>query len=153
MNQFLKKITRNKRGFTLLEIILVSVLGALVFLSALEIYLQVWNTIEISRKNFREIAELRNAVYWISHDLYRAESVSTASSDKLIINTNNKTVIYILDKKSLVRYEDSSKRTIAEGITLANFSAAEQKNGILVTIQLKGQKKGVRTCIWIYQKN
>ncbi|MGB9801386.1 MAG: PulJ/GspJ family protein [Arcobacter sp.] len=153
MNQFLKRTAHNKQGYTLLEIILVSVLGTLILLSALEIYLQVWNSTETNRKIFREVVELRKAIYWISHDLNRAKDVSTPSSDKLIINTANNTIIYVLDKKTLVRYEDGLKRTIAEGIMFVNFSIAEQKNGTMVTVQIKGQKKGVRTCVWIYAKN
>lgn len=143
----------NRRGFTLLEVILVASLAALVLLAALEISWRVWNVVGTSRENFNEDAELRNAVYWVTRDLRRTEAVNTAIPGKLVISTANKTIVYMLDNESLTRNENNSQRIVAKGITAANFSAKEQDSGILVTAEFRGQKRGIRTCVLVHTRH
>jgi len=147
------QIMHNRRGFTLLEVILVASLAALVLLAALEISWRVWNVVGTSRENFNEDAELRNAVYWVTRDLRRTEAVNTAIPGKLVISTANKTIVYMLDNESLTRNENNSQRIVAKGITAANFSAKEQDSGILVTAEFRGQKRGIRTCVLVHTRH
>ena len=148
-----RHIMHNRRGFTLLEVILVASLAALVLLAGLEISWRVWSVVGTSRENFNEDAELRNAVYWVTRDLRRAEAVNTAVPGRLAVSTASKTIVYTFDNKSLIRNENNSQRIVAKGITAADFSAKEQDGGILVIAEFKGQKRGIRTCVWIYTGN
>jgi len=152
MLRFKKQIIHNNRGFTLLEVILVSGLAALVFIAALEISWRTWSVVGTNREHFNEDAELRNAIHWVTRDLRRTETVTTAIQDKLVIDTANQIITYTLVNDTLIRSKNNSQRIIAKGIKYVNFSAEEQDNNMLVTAEFRGQKRGVRTCVLVYIK-
>lgn len=150
MIQLLVRMVRDKYGFTLIEVALAAGLTVLVLLAALEVSWRVWGLVGISSVNFNENAELRNATYWVTRDLRRAETIDAAIPGRLVITAGNNTIVYTLDGDSLVRGEGNSRRTVAKGITVADFSADKRDGGVLVAAEFKGQKGGVRTCVWVY---
>jgi hypothetical protein len=150
MYRFLVRATRDSRGFTLAEAVLAAGLAVLVLLAALEVSWRVWGLVGSSRARFDEEAELRNAAYWVTRDLRRAEAVDGAAPGRLELTVGGNTVAYTLDGGSLVREEGGTKRAVARGLAAADFSAEERDGGVLVTAEFRGQKGGVRACAWVY---
>lgn len=145
-------VIKEKHGFTLLEVILAAVLGSLILISTLEVYIHVWDAVKITRERFIENSELQKAVYYVTHDLRRAEAVEIPAPDKLIIKTFDSTIMYELKNEALVRTENNQERITAEGITAVYFSLDNYSQGNLITIKFRGQKKEVVTGVWIYTK-
>jgi len=151
MYRFLARVTRGSRGFTLAEAVLAAGLAVLVLLAALEVSWRVWGLVGSSRARFNEDTELRNAAYWVTRDLRRAEAVGNATAGRLDLTLADGTAVsYALDGGSLVRTEGTSRRTVAKGLTAADFSADKRQGGALVTTEFRGQKGGVRACVWVY---
>lgn len=150
ITRFLARTVHDNRGFTLAEAVLAAGLAVLVLLAALELSWRVWGLVGSSRARFNEDAELRNAAYWVTRDLRQAEAVGNATAGRLEVSVGGNTVAYTLDGGSLVRTEGTSRRTVARGLMAADFSADKRQGGVLVTAEFRGQKGGVRACVWVY---
>lgn len=151
MRRFLARVARDSRGFTLAEAVLAAGLAALVLFAALDISWRVWGIAKTGNDRFNETTELRDAAMWVTRDLRQAEKVNDASPGRLDLTVNDGTVYYTLRGGGLVRGEGNSKRVVARGVAAADFSADKRKDGVLVTVELKGEKGGkVRTCVWVY---
>lgn len=134
-----------------MELVAASALAVLVIAAALDF---TWRGLLFSKqtqKRFDETTELRNAAYWVTGDLRRASAVVGAAPGRLeLTSADGRTVAYALDGGSLVRTEGTSKRTVARGLTAADFSAEEKDGGVLVAAEFRGERGGsVRTAVWM----
>jgi len=131
--------------------VIAAALAVLVIVAAFDTSWRGLFLAKLMQKNFNETAELRNAAYWVTGDLRRASAVVEAAPGRLeLTSADGRTVAYALDGGSLVRTEGASRRTVARGLTAADFSADERDGGVLVAAEFRGERGGsVRTAVWV----
>ena len=131
--------------------VIAATLAVLVIVAASDTSWRALFLTKLMQKDFNETSELRNAAYWVTGDLRRASAVVDAAPGRLeLTSAGGRTVAYALDGGSLVRAEGASRRTVARGLTAADFSADERDGGVLVAAEFRGERGGsVRTAVWV----
>jgi len=73
----LKKINKNQKGFTLIELIVVIAITGLIISAITVTIFQLFSISARSDSHMLAVRQVQNAGYWISHDTQMAQSVET----------------------------------------------------------------------------
>ncbi|QSZ28031.1 hypothetical protein ACETAC_04010 [Aceticella autotrophica] len=161
---------KDKKGLTLLEVVVASSLAMVLLIVVLEMSWHVWGVFGKSKVHFDETSELRKAIYWVTRDLRSADKNTIVIVDAKGIEPHTLTmkigtadvVTYKIDSSNnLVRIENNIiQRTIASGIAFDkdefNFKEEDKVSGTLVTVTFNGVerakegKEGLQSCIMVY---
>lgn len=150
MKNRLKSFIKDEHGFTLMEVIVTTLLISIVLVTLFSITIYLWNGVKISTTRFYNYNEVKNGMYWIVRDLRRASNVAEAENEKLILELQNGTVVYELKNSKLIRISGNVEKVIAAGIYRADFKKEEKEKGVFVEVNLEGKGGKLNTCVWVY---
>lgn len=140
-----------QKGYTLIEILVALPIGAVLLLVVVASYFQIVQAkAEIGQKSIA-LAELDNAIHWLSGDLVMAQSTDLVEEAAPVSSMSlewkdlthwaadqgaiDHTISYVLFENQLQRNYDGQFTIVARNITQADFSFANREFTVKLTSQ------------------
>jgi prepilin-type N-terminal cleavage/methylation domain-containing protein len=116
---------KGQQGFTLVELLIVTAIMGVIFSGLGEAFHQVVTIPEYGNDRVTALHELQNVAHWVNLDGQMAQSAT--GGNKLVLTLpDNSSISYTLAGTDLVRSTSTANRTLANNITIINFSIQDR---------------------------